>query len=112
MEIKKWHVYVADLNPRMGTEAGKIRPVVVVQTDLLNGVHPSTVVCPLTTNIQPKARLLRVHLSAGEAGLKEPSDIMVDQIRAIDNRRLLREVGKIMRRTQQRLAENVRILLA
>ena len=112
MEIKKWHVYVADLNPHMGTEPGKIRPVVVVQTDLLNGVHPSTVICPLTTSIQPKARFLRVHLSAGEAGLKEPSDIMVDQIRAIDNRRLFRETGRISRRTQTKLAANIRILLA
>jgi hypothetical protein len=41
MEIKKWNVYRADLSPRRGTEPGKIRPVVVVQTDLLNGVHPS-----------------------------------------------------------------------
>ena len=48
MEIKKWRVYVAKLDPRMGTEPGKARPVVVVQTDLLNGTHPSTVVCPLT----------------------------------------------------------------
>lgn len=95
MEIKKWHVYLADLKPRRGTEPGKIRPVVVVQTDLINGVHPSTVICPLTTKIQPKARFLRVHLALGEAGLKERSDIMVDQVRAIDNRRLLKKLGKI-----------------
>jgi mRNA interferase MazF len=43
------HLYVADLNPRFGTEPGKIRSVVVVQTDALNRFHPSTVVCPLTT---------------------------------------------------------------
>lgn len=111
MEIKKWHVYLADLNPRMGTEPGKVRPVVVVQTDLLNRIHPSTVVCPLTTNVQPKARFLRVHLSVGEAGLKERSDIMVDQIRAIDNRRFLSHIGKISRKSQAKLAENIRILL-
>jgi len=119
MEIKKWHVYLADLNPRtfvslsraIGTEPGKVRPVVVVQTDLLNGLHPSTVVCPLTTKIQPRARFLRVHLAIGEAGLNEQSDIMVDQIRAIDNRRLLRVVGKISRKSQVKLDENLRILL-
>jgi len=111
MEIKKWHVYLADLNPRRGTEPGKVRPVVVVQTDLLNGLHPSTVVCPLTTKVQPRARFLRVHLTIGEAGLKEQSDIMVDQIRAIDNRRLLRVVGKISRKSQIKLDENLRILL-
>ncbi|MEK6529971.1 MAG: type II toxin-antitoxin system PemK/MazF family toxin [candidate division NC10 bacterium] len=111
MEIKKWRVYVANLDPRMGTEPGKVRPVVVVQTDLLNGTHPSTVVCPLTTNVRPQARFLRVHLAAGEAGLKEPSDIMVDQPRAIDNRRLLRQLGTISRRNQSRLASNLRVLL-
>ena len=112
MEIKKWYVYIADLNPRRGTEPGKVRPVVVVQTDLLNGVHPSTVVCPVTTNIQPKARILRVHLTAGEAGLKVRSDITVDQVRAIDNRRFIERLGKITRSSQARLAENLRILLA
>lgn len=56
MEIRKGHVYTADLNPQIGTEPGKVRPVVVVQTDLLNGIHPSTVICPITTRIQREAR--------------------------------------------------------
>ncbi|MBI4589786.1 MAG: type II toxin-antitoxin system PemK/MazF family toxin [Candidatus Rokubacteria bacterium] len=112
MEIKKWRVYVANLNPRMGTEPGKVRPVVVVQTDLLNGTHPSTVVCPVTTKTRPQARFLRVHLAAGEAGLKESSDIMVDQIRAIDNRRFLSQLGAISRRNKAKLASNLKILLS
>jgi len=112
MEIRKWHVYAANLNPRMGTEPGKVRPVVVVQTDLLNGIHPSTVICPLTTKTRPEARYLRVHLARGEAGLREPSDIMVDQVRAIDNRRLIARLGVISRRSQARLASNLRILFA
>ncbi|MBI3030733.1 MAG: type II toxin-antitoxin system PemK/MazF family toxin [Candidatus Rokubacteria bacterium] len=112
MEIRKWHVFTANLNPRRGTEPGKVRPVIVVQTDLLNGLHPSTVICPLTTKTRPEARYLRVHLAPGEAGLKEPSDIMVDQIRAIDNRRLIARLGVISRRSQTRLASNLRILLA
>jgi mRNA interferase MazF len=112
MEIRKWHVYLADLSPRRGTEPGKVRPVVVVQTDLLNGVHPSTVVCPLTSNVRREAEALRVHLMMGEAGLTRPSDVMVDQIRAIDNRRLRRPMGKIHRRSQIKLALNLSILLA
>lgn len=111
MEIKKGQVYIADLNPRMGTEPGKVRPVVVIQTDLLNGVHPSTVICPITTNVQPKVKYLRVHLAAGEGGLKEPSDILVDQIRAIDNLRLNKMTGKISPRSMRKLMENIRILL-
>lgn len=111
MEIKKWRVYVANLEPRVGTEPGKVRPVVVVQSDLLNGTHPSTVVCPLTTRIRPQARFLRVHLAAGEAGLKEPSDIMVDQLRAIDNRGFISSLGVISRRSQASLASSLKILL-
>jgi len=111
MKIKKWHVYMADLNPRMGTEPGKARPVIVVQTDLLNGIHPSTVICPLTTKVEPKSRYLRVHLSGREAGLKKKSDIMVDLIRGIDNRRLLTKQGKLSRINQAKLSENLRILL-
>ena len=111
MEVKKWRIYMADLNPGRGAEPGKVRPVVVVQTDLLNGIHPSTVVCPLTTRVRLQARFLRVHLAAGEAGLKESSDVMVDQVRAIDNRRFIRELGTITRRSRTRLASNLRILL-
>jgi mRNA interferase MazF len=55
-------LFVADLNPRMGTEAGKVRPVVVIQTDLLNEAgHPSTWVVPCTTRLVGES-LLRVVL--------------------------------------------------
>ncbi len=111
MEIKKWNVYLADLSPRFGTEPGKTRPVVVVQTDLLNNHHPSTIVCPLTTQIHPESNILRVHLRKGEAGLVEKSDIMVDQLRAIDNRRFIRRLGMIGRSSQKKLTENMQIIL-
>jgi mRNA interferase MazF len=93
MTIKKWNVYVADLNPRHKPEPGKIRPVVVVQTNLLNNTHPTTITCPISTNIKKEAILLRVHLKKNEAGLKEASDILVDQVRAIDNSRFCKHLG-------------------
>ncbi|HUL22174.1 MAG TPA: type II toxin-antitoxin system PemK/MazF family toxin [Thermodesulfobacteriota bacterium] len=111
MEIRKWSVYLADLNPRVGTEPGKTRPVVVVQTDLLNNQHPSTIVCPLTTHIHPESSILRVHLRIDEGGLTEKSDIMVDQLRAIDNRRFTKRLGMIGRSSQKKLAKNIRIIL-
>lgn len=111
MEIRKGHVYTADLSPQVGTEPGKVRPVVVVQTDLLNGAHPSTIICPITTNVHLQARYLRVHLAEGEAGLKQRSDILVDQIRAIDNRRFVKLLGKISARNLRTLLQNLRILL-
>jgi len=94
---------LADLNPRRGTEPGKVRPVVVVQTDLLNGRHPSTIVCPVTSRVRPGAILLRVHLRAGVGGVSADSDVMVDQVRAVDNRRLLRQIGRLSPSIQQHL---------
>ncbi len=89
------HVYVAVLNPRFGTEPGKTRPVVVVQTDALNRHHPSTIVCPLTGKVADFANPLRVAVPKGVPGLGGPSDILVDQIKAIDNRRLRRKIGPL-----------------
>jgi len=110
IKIEKFHIYLADLNPQRGTEPGKMRPVVVIQTDLLNNVHPSTVVCPITTNVQTEADLLRVHLKTAGAGLTKDSDILVDQVRAIDNRRFLKPLGKLTRLQAEKLTRNLRIL--
>ena len=111
MRIQKFHVYFADLNPGMGTEPGKVRPVVVVQTDLLSGTHPSTVICPITTKVTRESHLLRVHLPKGTANLREDSDILVDQIRAVDNRRFRKHLGRLTDRQQEKLLENLRVIV-
>lgn len=112
MKIKKFGVYLADLNPRFGTEPGKTRPVVVIQTNLLNDAnHPSTIVCPITTNVLPGAEILRIHLSKKEISLKKDSDILVDQIRAIDNQRLVRHIGELAPLHKQKLVDSLKILL-
>jgi len=112
MRIKQYEVWLADLNPRFGTEPGKLRPVVIIQTDLLTEVgHPSTVICPLTTNVIPDASILRVHLSKKEAGTTKPSDILVDQVRAIDNKRFVEKLGKLDNSSIKMLRENISILL-
>lgn len=111
MKISKFHVYTADLNPRFGTEPGKVRPVVVIQTDLLNNEHPSTIVCPITTKIIPETEYLRVHLSGESSGLHKPSDVLVDQIRAIDNRRFIERIGALTTDQKERLTRNLRLLV-
>ena len=89
MKIERGWFYLADLRPRRGTEPGKTRPVLVLQSDLLNQTgHPSTIVAPLTTNTVDDAEPLRVRVPSGTKGLRQTSDILIDQIRAIDNRRL------------------------
>ncbi len=88
-KIERGWFYLADLNPRRGTEPGKTRPVLVIQTNLLNDVgHRSTIILPVTSNIKDGAEPLRVRIPGGSDGFTVESDIMIDQIRAIDNRRL------------------------
>jgi len=111
MKIKQFEIWIADLNPRIGTEAGKIRPVIVVQTDLLNKEHPSTIVCPITTNVKPDSEILRVHLKKSKFGIKEECDIMIDQVRAIDNKRLVKKVGTVDSDTADKVRENLKIIL-
>ena len=82
-------VWLANLNPRRGTEPGKTRPVLIVQAQaLLDAGHPSTVVVPMTTNIVAGAEPLRVRVAA-TGSLRADSDLLIDQLRAIDNRRLV-----------------------
>ncbi len=80
-------IWLADLSPAQGTEPGKLRPVLIVQTAaLLEAGHPSTLIIPLTTRLIDDAEPLRVRVAAGER-LHETSDLLIDQLRAIDNRR-------------------------
>jgi mRNA interferase MazF len=93
--VKQFEIWIADLNPKIGTESGKIRPVLIIQTNLLNKFHTSTIVIPLTTNVRPNSKKLRIHLNKGIANLKQDCDIMIDQIRAIDNKRLVNKIGTL-----------------
>ena len=111
MVIKQFDIWIADLNPRFGTEPGKLRPVVVIQTDLLNPFHPSTLICPLTTNVQSESDILRVHLKKGQGKVLQNCDIMVDQMRSIDNIRFKKKLGMLHPSLIIQLKGNIKILL-
>jgi mRNA interferase MazF len=82
-------LWLANLNPGRGTEPGKVRPVLILQNQaLLDAGHPSTLVIPLTTNLVDDAEPLRIRIASGD-GLAKDSDLLVDQLRAIDNKRLI-----------------------
>ena len=86
--LKQGQIWLANLNPGKGSEPGKIRPVLIVQgQSLLDAQHPSTLIIPLTTNLIDDAEPLRIRVKA-QGKLKQDSDLLVDQLRAIDNRRL------------------------
>ena len=83
-------IWLANLDPRRGTEPGKKRPVLVIQAQaLLDAIHPSTLVIPLTTHLVDGAEPLRIRVAAA-GRMRHDSDLLIDQLRAIDIRRLIR----------------------
>lgn len=81
-------LWLANLNLKRGTEPGKVRPVLILQNQaLLDAHHPSTLIVPLTTNLVDDAEPLRIRINAKD-GLEYNSDLLIDQIRSIDNKRL------------------------
>ncbi len=112
MPAKQYEIWIADLNPQIGTEPGKTRPVLVVQTNMLNKIpHPSTIICPITTHVKKEAEILRIHIRKGTANMLENCDIMMDQLRAIDNNRLMKKVGDLPAVLAEKVRENIKLIL-
>ncbi len=87
---RRYAVYFADLNPTVGGEIQKVRPVVVVSQDEMNQFLDTVVVCPLTSTVHPQWRSrLQIQCAGKEA------EIAVDQIRAVSKRRLRRRVDRL-----------------
>lgn len=108
---ERGEVWLADLNPPSGTEPGKTRPVLVVQAAaLLAAGHPSTIVVPLTTRLIDGAEPLRLLVPRQEE-LPRDSDLLVDQLRAIDNRRLLKRLARLDSAAMHRVNDALKAVL-
>ena len=89
-KIRRGEIWLVNLDLRHGTETGKTRPVLVVQAQtLLDAGYSSTLVIPLTTKLIDDAEPLRLRVRRSGA-LRKESDLLVAQLRAIDNRRFVR----------------------
>ncbi len=99
---RRYAVHLADLNPTVGGEIRKVRPVVVVSQDEMNQYLDTVVVCPLTTALHPKWRSrLQVQCAGKEA------EIAVDQIRAISKQR----IGRLLDRLSAEEAAQLRRII-
>jgi len=92
MNIKRYSIHLANLDPTVGSEIRKTRPVVVISDDMMNKFLETVVVCPLTTKLHPKWRS-RIQISSNG----RLSEIAVDQIRAISKRRLIKKLDELSR---------------
>ncbi len=104
-EIKRGQVFLADLNPVMGSEQGGIRPVVVLQNDVGNHYSPTIIVAAITGQLK-KDMPTHVHLSA--RGLLKGSIALLEQIRTIDKCRLREYAGEVSKKEMNEIIEALR----
>ena len=98
MEIKRYDIFFADLNPTRGSEINKIRPVVVISHDEMNKYLNTIVICPLTSSLHPDWRS-RIQISC--AG--KDAEIAVDQIRTVSKSRLKNKADSLPKNTAAQL---------
>ena len=94
--VHRWHIFLADLDPVIGSEQGKTRPVLVISEEEINKILPVVNVLPITTR-KPKRRIYpnEVLISQGTGGLINESIVLCYQIRTLDKKRLIRDMGII-----------------
>lgn len=86
---------MVSLEPVIGSETGKTRPCVVIQNDIGNTYSPVTIVACITSKTRKKRYPVNVHVSAADTGLTQDSIVLLNQIRTVDKRRLIKKIGRI-----------------
>jgi len=87
---KRYEIYFADLNPTIGGEIRKVRPIVVISQNEMNQFLNTVVACPLTSTLHPQWRSrLQIECAGKEA------EVAVDQIRTISKQRLKNKIDKL-----------------
>lgn len=96
MRMYKWHIFLATLDPVVGSEQGKTRPVLIISEEEINQILPVVNVLPITSR-KTNTRIFpnEVLIPANTGGLQKESIVLCYQIRTLDKKRLIKEIGKI-----------------
>lgn len=93
--ICRGNIFMANLNPVIGSEQGGVRPVLILQNDTGNKYSPTTIVAPISTKVYSKSHLPTHFLITPESGVGEDSVILLEQIKTIDKSRLIKKLGQL-----------------
>ena len=93
--VARGEIYLVEFDPAVGSEIKKTRPAIIIQNDTANRFSPVTIVAAITSKFDDERYPTEVLIGAGEAGLKHDSVIVLDQIRTVDKRRLIKKLGKV-----------------
>jgi len=110
---KQYELWFADLDPAVGSEPGKTRPVVIIQSDLLNQAgHRTVITCSISSLSAAGVSFIRISIDPSPVnGLLKKSYILCDQVRAIDVSRLRSKIGALETKDINRLTASVRAIL-
>ena len=111
MSIRRGHIYLAALDPFVGSEIAKTRPVVVISNDKNNILAGTVTVLPITSKNINKRYPFEVFLPKGTANLPKNSKVKADQIRTLDKSRIIKLIGELTPGDVTRVETAVRIHL-
>ncbi len=111
MIIKRGDIFVADLDPVIGSEQGGERPVLIIQNDIGNRYSPTVVVAAITSRINKKTAL-PTHTMLTDNTLPEESMVLLEQIRTIDKRRLKSKIGMVLEDDMKSIEQALQVSLA
>jgi mRNA interferase MazF len=111
MELLRGEIVVANLEPVKGTEQGGVRPVLIIQNDILNKYSPTTIIAPITSKIYTKEYPTNVIINKEDSKLKLDSTILLNQIKTIDKARITKKIGFIDNFTMNKVDMAIKVSL-
>lgn len=110
---ERWHLYIVDLEPRIGTKPGKQRPCICIQpSEFCAAGLGSALIIPLTSNLQIKDTFpIRIRIPKGTCGIEKESDALIEQILAWDRDLFKKDLGEVPEGLQELLKAAIKDFL-
>lgn len=112
MIIKRGDIFLANLEPIKGSEQGGIRPILIIQNDISNKHSPVTIITAITSKIFDKEFPTNVFISKEDSGLDKNSTILLNQLRTIDNSRLIKRISSLDNFIMNQVDKSLKISLS
>ena len=109
--MRRGEIYLANLNPVIGSEQGGTRPVLAIQNDIGNRYSPTTIVAAITSRIRKAKLPTHVEISGARFNLDRDSVVLLEQIRPIDKLRLQERVAELDEESMAKVNEALSISL-
>lgn len=112
LDIKRGDIVLVNLDPVVGSEQGKTGPALIIQNDIGNKFSPTTIIAPITSKIFSREFPTNVKVSATISGLEFDSTVLLNQIRTIDKKRIIKKSGAVNKEIMRKVDEAIKASLA